>query len=270
MLGGMTSGFITWQLSDGIAHVRLTRPDKLNALSLEMLDDLIATARTLRSERAVRAVVLSGEGDAFCAGMDLRGALADPAGIATRFVPRPWQGTNTFQEACWVWRRLGVPVIAAVHGHCLGAGVQLALGADLRFTAPDAQWSVREVRWGLVPDMSGVRTLIEQVGADVAKELTMTARTVSGTEAERIGLATRAVADPIAEAFSVAAEIAVHDAEAVARAKSLFTRSWTSSARRTLARERWAQLGLLRRLDGSGLPGRSPSRSGVTSHRNGG
>ena len=240
----------------GIAHVRLARADKLNALTLEMLDSLVSVGRELRQDRAVRAVVLAGEGDAFCAGLDLRAALREPRGIATRFVPRPWAGTNVFQEACWVWRRLPVPVIAAVHGHCLGAGIQLALGADLRVTTPDAQWSVREARWGLVPDMSGVRTLTEVVGLDVAKELTMTARMVDGTEAVRLGLATRVADDAVAAATELALEMAAHDREALARAKRLLDGAVGSSARRTFARERRAQLRLLARMDRSALPGR--------------
>ena len=260
MLAGMTSltlsGPVTCEVVGGVAHVRLARADKLNALTLEMLDALVEAARGLRRDRSVRAVVLAGEGDAFCAGLDLRAALRQPKGIATRFVPRPWEGTNVFQEACWAWRRLPVPVVAAVHGHCLGAGVQLALGADVRITAPDAQWSVRETRWGLVPDMSGMRTLTEVVGLDVAKELTMTARMVEGTEAQRIGLATRVSDDPLAEATALVSEMVVHDREALARAKKLLDGAVTASPRRTFARERRAQLRLLARMDRSGLPGR--------------
>lgn len=138
--------------SDGLVEITLNRPDKLNALTLPMLDDLVRTAHALRRDPDVRAVLLSGAGEAFSAGLDLRSALRAPASIGKRFVPRPWWSTNVFQEACWAWRRLPVPVVAAIHGHCLGAGLQLALGADLRVTAADAQWSVREVRWGLVPD----------------------------------------------------------------------------------------------------------------------
>jgi enoyl-CoA hydratase/carnithine racemase len=250
------SGHLTCRVEGGVARVRLARPEKLNALTLEMLDDLVTVARALRRDRSVRAVVLSGEGDAFCAGLDLRAALRRPRGIAGRFVPRPWTGTNVFQEACWVWRRLPVPVVAAVHGHCLGAGLQLALGADLRVTTPDAQWSVREVRWGLVPDMSGIRTLTEVVGLDVAKDLTLTARSVTGEEAARLGLATRVAADPAAAADELVAQVVRHDREAVARAKRLLDRAVTAPAYLTLARERRAQLALLARLDRSGLPGR--------------
>ncbi|MGZ6754385.1 MAG: enoyl-CoA hydratase-related protein, partial [Nocardioides sp.] len=119
-------------VSDGIARVTLDRPDKLNALTLQTLDELVATARSLRRDRTLRVVVLDGAGDAFCAGLDFGSVLRRPGKIVTSFVPRPWRGTNTFQEACWAWRRLPVPVVAAVHGHCLGGGLQLALAADFR------------------------------------------------------------------------------------------------------------------------------------------
>lgn len=259
MLAGMTSLTlsrpVTCEVVGGVAHVRLARPDKLNALTLEMLDRLIEIGRDLRRDEQVRAVVLAGDGDAFCAGLDLRAALKQPQGIARRFVPRPWTGTNAFQEACWVWRRLPVPVVAAVHGHCLGGGLQIALGADLRITTPDAQWSVRELRWGLVPDMSGIRSLTEVVGLDVAKELTLTARSVAGEEAVRIGLATRVADDPVAAAQELVAQMITHDRTALARAKKLLDGAVGSGPRRVFARERRAQLGLLARMDRSGLPG---------------
>ncbi|HSP60774.1 MAG TPA: crotonase/enoyl-CoA hydratase family protein [Ornithinimicrobium sp.] len=246
---------LTCTVEDGVASVRLSRPEKLNALTLPMLDGLVATAARLRADRSVRAVLLSGEGDAFCAGLDLGGALRDPVGIAGRFLPRPWRGTNTFQEACWAWRRLPVPVVAVVHGHCLGAGLQLALGADLRVSTPDAVWSVREVRWGLVPDMGGVRSLVELVGLDVAKELTLTARSVGGTEAADLGLVTRVADDPHAAATGLVAQMVGHDRRALGRAKHLLDGAVGARARTVFARERRAQLGLLARMDRSGVPG---------------
>src|SRR3954447_11013071 len=113
---------VTCTTSGGIAQVRLARPEKLNALTLPLLGELVATARALRADRTLRAVVLAGEGDSFCAGLDFATVLRNPADVARAFVPRRWRGTNTFQEACWAWRRVPVPVIAAVHGHCLGGG----------------------------------------------------------------------------------------------------------------------------------------------------
>lgn len=253
-----SSGHLDLRVTDGLAHVRLSRADKLNALTLTMLDELVEMTRLLRRDDTLRAVVISGDGDAFCAGLDLGGAMRDPAGIGRRFIPRPWWGTNVFQEACWGWRRLSVPVVAAVHGHCLGAGLQLALGADARVSTPDAQWSVRETKWGLVPDMSGAATLGELVPADVARELVLTARTFSGEEAHRLGLVTRVADDALAGAEELARELSTHDPAAVAAGKRLLTPTGDLSSRRVLARERRLQLRLLARLatsDRARLPG---------------
>ncbi|MEI2669823.1 MAG: enoyl-CoA hydratase-related protein [Marmoricola sp.] len=155
-----TRQYVEWSTTDHIATVRLTRADKLNALTLQTLDELIQVGREIRVDRSVRAVILVGDGDAFCAGLDFATVMKTPQKLAIGLIPRPWRGTNTFQEACWVWRRLPVPVIAAVHGHCLGGGLQLALAADFRITTPDAQWSVLEGKWGLIPDMTGVQALV--------------------------------------------------------------------------------------------------------------
>ena len=237
--------YVAHEITDGIAHVRLTRADKLNALTLQTLDELVATAHELRRDRTVRAVVLSGDGTSFCAGLDFGATMRSPAGIVKAFVPRPWRGTNTFQEACWAWRRLPVPVIAAVDGHCYGGGLQIALAADFRIATPDSEWSVLEARWGLIPDMTGIRSLAELVGIDTAKRLTMTAQVLGGKEAADLGLVTELAADPVAAAFDLAGEIAQRSPDSVAAAKRLFNRSWTSSPRATFARERIEQVVLL-------------------------
>lgn len=244
-MGAMSPTYVTSTVSDGIAQVRLDRPEKLNALTLDTLHQLIATAHELRGDRSVRAVVISGEGDSFCAGLDFAAVLKNPPGIIRAFVPMPWRGTNAFQEACWAWRRLPVPVIAAVRGHCYGGGLQLALAADFRIASPDSEWSVLEGRWGLIPDMSGIQTLAELVGIDAAKLLTMTARLVSGKEAADLGLVTELAGDPESAALDLARQLAGRSPDQLAAAKRLFNGSWTSSPRRTFARERFEQLLLL-------------------------
>ena len=236
---------VTCTVADGIAQVRLARPEKLNALTLPLLDELIATARLLRKDRTLRAVVIAGEGDSFCAGLDFADVLRNPTAVARAFTPRPWRGTNTFQEACWAWRRLPVPVIAAVKGHCLGGGVQIALAADFRYAAPDSTWSVLEGKWGIIPDMSGVQSLSELVGIDTAKRLTMTAEMLSGEQARELGLVTELDADPVAAATAFARELARRSPDALAAAKRLFDDTWHRSPRRTFARERIEQAFLL-------------------------
>ena len=237
--------YVSCVVEDGIAHVRLNRPEKFNALTLDTLDDLVATAHRLRRDKSLRAVVISGEGDAFCAGLDFGTVLKDPKRIAAAFIPRPWRGTNTFQEACWAWRRVPVPVIAAVHGHCLGGGLQIALAADFRIATPDSTWSVLEGKWGIIPDMSGVRSLAELVGIDTAKRLTMTAESISGKEARDLGLVSSLDADPVTAAFDLATQLSQRSPDQLAAAKRLFNDTWTSSPRRTFARERIEQAFLL-------------------------
>lgn len=237
--------YVQTETVDGIAHVRLTRPEKLNALTLQTLDELVATANELRRDKTLRAVVISGEGGSFCAGLDFASAMKTPAGIVKAFIPNPLRGTNTFQEACWAWRRLPVPVIAAVDGHCYGGGLQIALAADFRIATPDSEWSVLEARWGLIPDMSGVRSIAELVGIDTAKKLTMTAEMLSGKEAADLGLVTELAADPVVAALDLARRIAQRSPDSVAATKRLFNQTWTSSPRATFARERAEQLVLL-------------------------
>ncbi|GAB2973202.1 crotonase/enoyl-CoA hydratase family protein [Nocardioides montaniterrae] len=236
---------VTCEIADGIAHVRLSRPDKMNALTMRTLEELVATTHRLRKDRTLRAVVVSGEGEAFCAGLDFATVLRDPKLILKGFVPRPWRGTNTFQEAPWGFRRIPVPVIAAVHGHCLGGGLQIALAADFRIATPDSRWSVLEGKWGLIPDMSGIASLKELVGIDQAKLLTMTAETFDGTRAKELGLVTELSNDPIASAFALAEQLATRSPDALAAAKRLFNDTWTSGLRHTFFRERIEQAFLL-------------------------
>lgn len=236
---------VTTEINDGIAQVRLNRPDKLNALTLELLRELVDTAKELGKNHDLRAVVIAGEGDAFTAGLDFASVLRDPKKIVGAFLPVPFRGTNLFQESVWAWRRLPVPVIAAVHGHCLGGGVQIALGADFRIAEPDSQWSVLEGKWGIIPDMTGIRSLSEVVGIDTAKKLTMTAEQFSGERAYELGLVTELSADPVATATAFARKLSERSPDQLAAAKRLFNDTWYSPIKRTFSRERIEQLRLL-------------------------
>jgi enoyl-CoA hydratase/carnithine racemase len=217
---------VTVQLAGGVADVRLARPEKRNAINRGMLVELLAIAERLKSDPSVRAVVLSGEGRDFCAGLDFaefqamrEGRHASVNDEAVQSGDGPAHAVG--QRSAFVWTELPVPVIAAVTGNALGGGLQLALGADIRIVAPDAVLSALEVRWGLVPDGTGSQLLPELVGRDVAKELTFTGRMVSGTEAVQLGLATRVAPDPRKAAFDLARSIADRSPDAIRAAKRL-------------------------------------------------
>lgn len=238
---------------DGIADVRLNRPDKRNALDGAMFAGIAEAGEQLKSEARVRVVVLSGEGASFCAGLDFSSfqSMADGGGAGGADAAEgaggrqgnpgtPTAGgiTHLGQQTAWVWQELAVPVIAAVHGHALGGGIQIALGADIRFVHPDTKLSVREVHWGLVPDMTGTLFLSRLVGTDVAKELTFTARIFSGTEAGEFGLATHVTETPREDAFELARDIAQRSPEAVRGSKELFNRLANAGAAEQFAEER--------------------------------
>jgi len=241
-----TNDRVLLAVEGGVAHVRLNRADKRNGLDRAMFEALIATGETVAADRRVRAVVLSGEGPAFCAGLDWKSFLADGEGaraLLARDVTR--SPANVAQRACWVWTEVPVPVIAAVHGAALGGGLQLALACDMRLIAPDATLSVMEVRYGLVPDMTASQTLLRLVRPDVAKELMFTGRVMSGEDAARIGLATRLSADPLSEAKELARAIAAQSPDAIRAAKKLCDRAPGMSVADALSLETELQLGLL-------------------------
>jgi len=235
-------------LEGGVADVRLSRPDKLNALDQAMFEALVSSGRRLAADGSVRAVVLSGEGRGFCAGLDFMSFMnmQERRGGEAALLDRRDDGpANGAQATAWVWKELPVPVIAAVHGVAFGGGLQVALGADIRLVAPDAQLSVMEIKWGLVPDMAGTQLLRHLVRLDVAKELTFTGRVVSGTEAVALGLATRVADDPRAAAFAMAREIAGRSPDAIRAGKRLLNASVVTSPGEGLALEESLQRGLI-------------------------
>ena len=221
---------VSVDIQGGVADVRLVRADKMNALDNAMFEALITTGERLKAEAGVRAVVLSGEGRAFCAGLDMGNFQAMASGerqggqgtAGPLLTPkRTPGGANRAQHAVMVWREIPAPVIAAVHGVAFGGGFQLALAPDLRFVAPDTRLSVMEIKWGLVPDMAGLVLMRGLLRDDVARELTYSGRIFSGEEAGRLGLATRVTADPRAEALAFAREVAGRNPHAIRAGKRL-------------------------------------------------
>ncbi len=232
---------------DQIAHVVLTRAEKKNAMDDEMIDALIAAGAEIAGS-GVRAVILSGEGDCFCAGIDVSG-LTKIIGqdIEALILPRTHGGgtTNRWQEVTMVWKRLDIPVIAALHGVVFGAGMQLALGADIRIASPDTKLAVMEMKWGLIPDMGGMVLLPRLLREDVLKRLIYTAEPVSAAQAADWGLITEVHDDPIGAAQALAENIAQKGPNAIKAAKALCETAYTVSAEDVLIAEAQMQVSLL-------------------------
>lgn len=221
------------QHPNGIAEVVLNRPDKMNAITPAMFESLIAIGESLITQPGLRAVVLRGEGRAFCAGLDVSNFEEILAGTSkidpTRLVERTHGDSNKFQRVATVWRDIPVPVIAALHGVSLGGGLQIALGADIRLITAETKVSVMEIKWGLVPDMAGMPYLRELVRSDVARDLIYTGRIISGAEAVQLGLATRLEQDPSAAAMAMAIDIAQKSPQAM-RADKRLMNQWSSAS----------------------------------------
>lgn len=240
---------IVLERADQRVHVCLNRPGKHNGMNLAMLDAVTDAARSLAKDRALRSVVIRGHGPSFCAGLDFASVLKSPLTAAPAMAQLLLPYANRFQRWSLAWRDIGVPVVAAIHGNCFGAGMQLALGADIRVAAPDAKLSVMEAKWGLVPDMGGAVLLRELVRADVAKQLVMSARVIDAREAHELGLVTHVAEDPVARADEIAREMSAYSPDAVAAGKFLLQQAWHGSEGNATAAERRWQRRLIGRIN---------------------
>ncbi len=229
-----------------VASVRLNRPEKMNAVNLEMFAELSEVGDRISADSSVRVVVLSGCGENFCAGIDTSIFGADGPGIeAATMAPQAPSPANLFQRAAYVWREVPVPVICAIHGVAFGAGLQIALGADIRYASPDARLAIMEAKWGIIPDMAISTTARNIVPLDRIRELAYTARVIDAPEAMRIGLITRMHDEPLAAANSLAEEISHRSPSAVRSMKQLFDAGWSAPEAEALALEARLQSALL-------------------------
>lgn len=212
------SDTIAYLLENGIASVTLNRPEKMNALNIDLFEALVACGEAIKADNSVRVVILNGAGNAFSAGLDM--ALMKVIGEVD-LNERTHGLNNIFQQASWVWHEVPVPVIAAVHGTCFGAGLQIMTGADIHYIHPDTKLSIMEMKWGIVPDMAGPQLWSTYVREDIIRELTYTARVFNGLEAGEYGFATRVCDDPLAAAQATAEQIVNKSPDAIRAAKRL-------------------------------------------------
>jgi len=233
------------EIDAGVAHVRLNRPEKLNGLDVEMFQAIVAAGEQVGADTSVRAVVLSGEGRSFCAGLDFQSFMAmGQEGVRILTAERTGPA-NLAQRVAWIWREIPQPVIVALQGHVYGGGLQIALGGDLRYSTADAKLSVMEINLGIIPDCGISKTLPGLVTPDIARELTYTGRIVSGEEARPLGLVTRLCADPVAAALETARTIAARNPHAIRAAKRLWNETPELDTAAAFALETELQLPLL-------------------------
>ncbi len=235
--------YITLETSNQITTVTLNRANKKNAMSFELIRELIKAAKQIKADKSVRAVILTGSGDDFCAGIDL-GSLNDPKNrpFAMWELIKPYQ--NMFQKVNLCWRELPVPVIASIHGHCIGAGLQLAMGCDVRISSPNGKFSIMEAKWGLVPDMGLTQSAFGAVNVDVLKELAMTARVIEAKDAKEVGLITHVDEAPLEKAILLAEELKTRSPDAVLASKRVVNLMFKQPAM-TLYQEKIWQMKLM-------------------------
>lgn len=237
---------VALSVENQVARVQLDRPEKHNALNLEMFQAIAEAQQKLARERDVRAVVLSGAGVDFCTGLDVKSLMKDRSGmIRLLWKWLPWRA-NLAQKVSVGWRTLPVPVFAAIQGRCWGGGLQIALGADFRIVQPNASLSIMEARWGLIPDMGGTLALRDLLARDQAMWLAMSAEEFSGARAAELGLATALADDPLAVALEASRQLLERSPDTVSAAKRLYRKSWTGSQGAALARESLYQVKILR------------------------
>ena len=228
---------------NGIATVSLNRPDKRNAMSFALLKELVRIANLIKKDRSIRCVILTGEAQVFSAGIDLSD-LNNPKNTAYAAWELIKPGQSLFQKAFLIWQDLPVPVIAAIEGFCFGAGMQLALAADIRIAHPNTQMSIMESRWGLVPDMGLSRTMKGIIGLDLAKELTLTARIFDANYAKDIGLVTHLDESPLVKAQALAEEMLNRSPDALTAVKRVLD-AMQHNSNKSLRLEKIWQLKLL-------------------------
>ncbi len=238
----MTEQRVIVAISNNIAHVKFNRADKLNALDMPMFIAIRNTIKILGKNRDIRAVIVSGSGDDFCSGLDVKSIMKSPMSmVKLLFKVLPWRA-NLAQVVSTGWQDIPVPVICAIHGRCWGGGLQIALGADFRFATPDSSLSILEGKWGLIPDMGGTIALRDLIAIDQAKRLAMTAEMFTGQQALALNLVTEITATPLADAQAFAESLISQSPDAIAANKKLYNKSWQSSKGWALFRESYYQI----------------------------
>ena len=241
----MNEKCVLLSIENNIALVTLNRPEKRNALDMEMFKSIDNISRQLRRNREIRAVIVQANGKDFCSGLDIKSVLSQKSSALSLLAKWLPGQANLAQRVSYNWRKIPVPVIMVIQGRCWGGGLQIALGADFRFSSPDASFSIMEGKWGLIPDMGGNLALRELVAKDVALKLTMTAEVISAQIALDCGLITGVTEEPLQQAQQLATQITERSPDAIAAVKKLYQQNWFRAEWVMLAKESYYQIKIL-------------------------
>jgi enoyl-CoA hydratase/carnithine racemase len=241
----MSENLVNFSIEEGIAFVTLNRPDKHNALNLAMFQAIDKIIKGIKKNRHVRVVIVSGAGENFCSGLDVKSVLANKRNglkLLWKWLPG---NANLAQRVSIGWRRLNVPVIMVLHGKCWGGGMQIALGGDFRIASPNSSLAIMESRWGLIPDMGGTPSLLECVSGDQAMKLAMTSETVDASQALSIGLITQVSDTPLQAANLLAKQLLERSPDTNRVIKHLYHKIWSVNERNILAKETLNQIKII-------------------------
>ena len=238
------SNRVSIKITNKIAYVNLNREDKNNALDMDMFLSIKRAIKQLQKDKSIRAVILSGEGENFCSGIDVNAMKSTATGLKLLFKWLPWQ-SNLAQYVTTGWQTVPVPVIAVIKGRCWGGGLQIAFGADFRISTPDASLSILEGKWGIIPDMGGTIAFKKHMALDITKELAMTGESIDGTKAKAIGMVTHVSSNPMEMAIELATKIVKLNPDAVAGCKKIYNKNWHGSDGMALFREAYYQIRIL-------------------------
>lgn len=241
----MSDNPVILKIENGIAYVTLNRPDKHNALNIQMFKAIDRVIKQLKKTAGIRVVIVSGCGDSFCSGLDIKSVLANPKhGLKLLWKWLPGNA-NLAQRVSVGWRRLNIPVIMVLHGKCWGGGMQIALGGDYRIAAPDCSLSIMESRWGLIPDMGGTPALFECVAGDQAMKLAMSSDIIDAKQAAKLGLLTELAEDPKEAALDLANKLIERSPDSNQQIKKMYHQIWSGNERKILAKETLNQIKVL-------------------------
>ncbi|MBB1354311.1 crotonase/enoyl-CoA hydratase family protein [Pseudoalteromonas sp. SR45-5] len=236
---------IKLEKQNGIATVTLSRAKKQNALSFEMFVELNKAIKNIKRDRSIRAVVIKGDGEHFCAGLDISAVMAVPLNIIKLLLKWLPGNQNLAQKVVLGWQSLSVPVIAQIDGNCLGGGLQIALGADYRIVHIDAKLAIMEARWGLCPDMGANVMMSGLVKRDQALWLASHANPITAQQANELGLVTQLTDDTQQATQNMLNTLLERSPDTLAAIKRVTQLSYKPNQRKILAKETFSQIRLL-------------------------